>query len=498
MHRNPTRRPEALYLEEIGELHKMKRFLPALTMIVALSPLLIGFQSLASGPEDLPNQPDNNQPATQPASPRSQTPAAPAPETESGWTPAASINAWLPHWLRFGGEFRNREEGRTDYGFTPGKDDAYGLSRTYLNFDITPNSWVHGFVQARDAEVIGANPQNVTSSMKDVFDLSQAYIEFRNGRHGWFNLKTGRQEFSIGDERLIGRSYWSNASRYFDAVRLTLESQDIGASLDVFAASVVKNYPTSADRVQPGHNFYGLDLALTKLVPKVSIEPYVYLKSVPSVAGVDKVKGNERLYTSGLRWAGTISGGLDYRGRYSNQSGHYADNSIQAWGGYAALGYTFRKTRLEPRFSIEYAYASGNSAIGGRVVGTFDQLYPTTHGQRGIADLFAGENIADLKPAFDFKPLGKMRVYFIINELSLASKFDGLYDSTGAVLVKVPKGGASSKDIGTEADIYGTYDINRRLQLGVGFGHLYAGQFLKEASPGGSASYPYGLLDYKF
>jgi len=424
--------------------------------------------------------------------------APPSREPEAAWTPATHVNSYLPHWLRFSGEFRDREEGHTAYGFTPGDNDAYGLTRVRLGFDISPSSWFHAYVQARDSEVIGANPQNVTSSMKDVFDLSQAYIEFRNGEHGWLSLKTGRQELYFGDERLVGRSNWSNASRSFDATRLTLGTQDIGAILDVFAASVVKNYPTSLDRIQPGHNFYGVNLALTKLVPRATIEPYVYFKTVPSVTGVDQESGNERLYTSGLRGAGTIPGGFDYRARYSFQSGHYADNSIHARAWYTIFGYTIPKSRFEPRFSMEYNYASGNRAIGSPVRGTFDLLYPTTHQWHRITDLFGEQNITDLKPGFDFKATRKMRVYFFVSDLSLASRYDSLYDSTGAVLVKVPNGGARSKDIGKEGDLYGTYDVNSRLQIGAGYGHLVAGQFLKQASPGGNSSYPYAFADYHF
>jgi Alginate export len=443
---------------------------------------------------------DASAPTGAPASsPQPPAPAAAAPpDPDAGWTPATYINLRLPHWLRLIGEYRNRDEGHTSYGFAPGKDDAFALSRLRISFDITPSTWLHAFVQARDSEVIGANPKNVTTSMKDVVDLSQAYVEFRNGEDGWFSLKTGRQELSFGDERLIGRSNWSNASRTFDAARLMLRSQDHGLRLDVFASSVVKNYFTSFDDVQAGHNFYGVNFALNKLVPRASIESYVYLKTVPSVTGFDKVKANERLYTSGLRWSGTIPGGFDYRARYSLQSGHFADNSIRAWAYYGILGYTIPKTSLKPRFSIEYNYASGNRSISGPVTGTFDLLYPTTHQWNRLTDLFGEENITDLKPGFDFRPLPKMRVYVSVSDLKLASKYDSLYDVTGAVLVKVPKHGALSKEIGTEGDVWGTYDINRRLQLGAGFGHLYAGQFLKQNTPGSGASYPYGFVDYSF
>jgi len=431
--------------------------------------------------------------SAQPGTPR----PAPASSTDSGWTPATAINSWLPHWLKLSGEFRTREEGRTGYGFTPNNDYASGLFRVRLGLDFTPTTWLHAFVQARDAQFVGSAPSNLFSAAKDVFDLNQAYVEFRNGEDGWFSLKTGRQELYFGDERLIARSLWSNASRSFDAARLTLRSKEYGIVADAFASSVVKNYPTSFDQVLPGQNFYGVNVAFTKVIPKASLEPYVYLKSLPSVTGADKVKGNERLYTTGLRLAGTIPGGFDYRARYSFQNGHLADNSIHASAYYGILGYTL-PGRFQPRFSIEYNYASGNKAIGSSVTGTFDQLYPTTHQWRRLTDLFGEQNIRDLKPGFDLRPAKKMRVYLVYSALSLASKYDSLYSNTGSVLVKVPKSGALSTKIGNETDIWGTYDINRRLQIGAGYGYLFAGQFLKQNSGGSNSAYPYGFIDYNF
>jgi hypothetical protein len=429
-----------------------------------------------------------------------------ASDSDSGWTPATAINNWLPQWLKLSGEFRDRIEGHTAYGFVPGDNDQFDLTRTRLGLDFAPDPYFHAFVQARDSEAFGEeNIAHITTSMKDVFDLNQAYIEFRNGDNGWFSLKAGRQELQFGDQRLLGVSNWSNATRSWDMVRLSLGSDNvgpwlnnIGARLDLFAGSVVKNYYTSFDEPQAGHNFYGFNLALTKIIPKATIEPYVYLKTVPSVTAVDKKKGDERLYTSGVRVAGTIPDGFDYRARYSHQSGNYSVDGIDAWAGYGILGYTIPGTRFQPRFSIEYNYASGNKSIGSATVGTFDLLYPTTHQWDRITDLFGEENIRDLKPGFDFRPARKLKVRFVYSDLHLASRYDSLYDTTGAVLVKVPKGGALSTAIGNEADVYGTYDINKRLQIGAGYGYLVAGEFLKQNSPGANSSYPYGFVDYNF
>jgi len=62
--------------------------------------------------------------------------------------------------------------------------------------------------------------------------------------------------------------------------------------------------------------------------------------------------------------------------------------------------------------------------------------------------------------------------------------------------VRRNKGGATRKDIGKESDLYGTYDVNSHLQIGAGSGHLVAGPFLRQATPGGNSSYPYAFADY--
>jgi hypothetical protein len=134
-------------------------------------------------------------------------PRAPAaPDSDAGWTPAAAVNAWLPHWLKLSGEFRDRMEGHTAYGFKPGVDDEFDLTRARLGIDFVPSSYFHAFVQARDAEVFGAeNPAHTTNNMKDVFDLSQAFVEFRNAENGWFSLKAGRPKLLVECFAGLGR-----------------------------------------------------------------------------------------------------------------------------------------------------------------------------------------------------------------------------------------------------------------------------------------------------
>jgi hypothetical protein len=62
--------------------------------------------------------------------------------------------------------------------------------------------------------------------------------------------------------------------------------------------------------------------------------------------------------------------------------------------------------------------------------------------------------------------------------------------------VRRSKGGATSQDVDKESGLYGAYDGNVHLEIEAGFGHLVAGLFLRQATPGGDSSYPYAFADY--
>jgi len=52
--------------------------------------------------------------------------------------------------------------------------------------------------------------------------------------------------------------------------------------------------------------------------------------------------------------------------------------------------------------------------------------------------------------------------------------------------------------IGNELDLISEYKINKGLSIGFGYGHMFAGGFLKTATQGHDYSYPYAYLEYNF
>jgi hypothetical protein len=436
--------------------------------------------------------------ATEPAAAGSADAAAPAaePSDPAFWKLGDYLSRDLPTWLRVSGEYRARPEEKTGFGFVPGDNDEYVLSRLRLNLNIGPASWLHLFVQAQDAEALGMNPANVTSTYKDVFDLRQAYLELRDRENGWFRLRTGRQELRFGTERLVGVSPWTNTTRVFDGMRLTLGSDS--ARVDVFTASVVVNYPVSFDDHLGGMTFNGVYGSLTRLVPRATVEPYAFWRTANTVTSLEKVAGKESEITAGMRWAGKLPLGFDYTLEGARQSGAYSKDTIDAWGGYAIAGYGLSFLPCHPRLSAEYGYATGQGANSSGKMETFDQLYPSNHGVFGITDLFGWRNVRHFRSGLEIDPGRRLALNFNYHNLRLASRYDGLYSGAGSLIVKAPKGGALSTDVGQEADGYLTYDLRSNVNLGAGLGHLFAGAFLTQNTKGADVTYPYIFLNYQF
>ena len=78
----------------------------------------------------------------------------------------------------------------------------------------------------------------------------------------------------------------------------------------------------------------------------------------------------------------------------------------------------------------------------------------------------------------------------------LASSNDNFYASSGAI--SVPAHPGASRHIENELDLVAEYTLNKRLNFGFGYALLFAGQFLKTATPGLDYSYSFAHLEYDF
>src|SRR5258705_13711462 len=80
-----------------------------------------------------------------------------ATPTKNNFVPSDELNAQLPRWLRFSGEYRARMEGFTGGAYKSDNSDLYFLNRFRLNMKIQPTSWLKFQFQGQDARVFGKN-----------------------------------------------------------------------------------------------------------------------------------------------------------------------------------------------------------------------------------------------------------------------------------------------------------------------------------------------------
>jgi hypothetical protein len=395
--------------------------------------------------------------------------------------------------MRFGGEFRTRFEGYDGGGFKPATSDAYMLSRLQLNLTIKPTSWLKFFAEGQDARAIGKSP--AAPPFQNTWDIRQAYVELGGGEKQMFGLRMGRQEVNFGDQRVIGGLNWTNTARTFDAVRGTVHYN--GYRLDAFSMSVVNQVDGTWDHHQQGNNLHGLYGGIEKLVPRATIEPYVLWRLQPSVRNEAGTIARLDEKVLGIRWVGKLPMGFDYGLEMVKQLGSLGANDVRAWAGHWVIGVTDAKARLKPRGFLEYNYATGDGNPKDGVIGTYDQLYPTSHDKYGLADQVGWRNIKDFRAGIETKPAKNVTAAIVYHDWLLANRYDALYNAASAAIARSANGSAGTH-VGQELDLIGTWTFYKPLQISAGFGHIFPGEVLRKTTPGVSYNYPYAMFTYQF
>jgi hypothetical protein len=411
-----------------------------------------------------------------------------------GWLfPITRLNELLPHWVQFGGQFRDRVESQTGLGYAP-VDDAYDLTQLRLGIYLQPTDWLGLVGVAQDSRVFFNHHVANAPPYQNIWDIREAYARLGKSNEGWVDLVVGRQMFSFGDERVVGPSDWSNMGRTFDTVRLDLHPS--GVKVSIFAASVIDAIDGPIDHHIEGNNIYGVYSSFAHLIPHATLEPYILWRVAPGSVPLPETAGHGHLseVTGGARIAGTFLNNFDYDIEMNKQAGSLGHYSIDAWAGHWNAGYTFKNSPAHPRPFVEYNYASGNRNPNSDTWGTHDQIYASAHDKMDFADQFGWKNIQDLRAGASEGIAPKWTLTEVFNDLWLATNNDAVYGSSGAIAISAHPG-ATSNHLGIELDLIAEYRQNHHV---FGFAHLFTGRFLNEATHGKDYNYPFAYVTYSF
>jgi len=414
---------------------------------------------------------------------------------EARFSPLSALNnRVLPRWVCFTAGYRTRFEGYSGGSFLPRNSDTYLLTRFRFGMYLQPLSWLHVFTETQDTDAFWKTPP-LAPPYQETWDLRRAYTDLGDIEEGHFGVRAGRQDLNFGDGLLIGTSYWRNASHGYDAVEAVTNWSWIKAAL--FAASPVNLLDNGLSHHQPGNNLYGLDVKLSRLVSKGTIEPFAFWRVTPRLETEEGALGNLSEATIGARVAGAIHEKWDYETEGAGQFGSLGADRIRAFAWMGTSGYTATLLGFKTRVFGGFDFASGDRNPHDGVHGTFDQLYPNIHDHLGLADQFARQNLKAVRTGARVWLKNDWIVAAGWNDYWLASPTDGYYNSSGVIVARDPTG-LSGTHIAEEYDIQTSYRFDRNLEFGIGLGRVLPREFLTKTKHPAAYAYPYMMMSYNF
>jgi hypothetical protein len=435
--------------------------------------------------------------------------AAPCSGAEQAGATAKAPSAGLVNdWLRgelpaaaawdVGGQFRTRYEARENAGSFPNRDflegldnsNDYFLFRTKAHLGWTPSTWFTAYTEGRDAHAV-SDERPIPET--DTFDLHQAFLRIGDPKQFPLSLKIGRQEMAYGDERYIGISDWSNFMRSFDAAKLRFENEWFW--VDAFTGRLVLPRDEHFNVVNDYDWFSGVYASTPALVPWQATEFFFLSRNVgggspTAITAALGGPGPRDIYNVGTRWKSLPGklGAFDYTfeaaGQFGsiNFAGSRLDHTAFAING--SGGYTWKEAFGSPRLGLGYDFGSGDSSPTDDKNETLELLFGTNHKLYGLMDIFGPRNMHIPRVGGSLQPIKDVTVTLECLGFWIADTADFLYPESGPGRNQNGYGrnAGFNSYVGTEVDFVTTWRIANWGLLQGGYGHLFAGDYLRQTA----------------
>jgi hypothetical protein len=414
------------------------------------------------------------------------------------WDPLKYIPLGHEGWfLTIGGEAREALEqvGDDNWG-KQAYTNTFFLERYMLHTDWHFGKYIRAFVQLKSGlESFRQGGYRPIDEKKLDFEAAFVQIGAAEGDH-WVVLQAGRQELNYGSGRLVSVREGPNVRQSFDGARLKMKA---GAwRVDAFAARPDLDKPGYFDNV-PDHrtSFWGV-YATRPWRSRVSFDSY-YLGLDRKSFAYNRGTAQETRHNLGARlWrpAATKESDWDFDYEAVWQFGSFGSDDIRAWTVASDTGYSFLEAPLHPRVSVKADVSSGDNPRSGSL-GTFSPIFPIGNYFGVLADTGPGPvNFIDVHPRLQMKLPRDVSIATDLVVQWRESLTDGVYAVPGFLLV--PAGDSRARFVGYRPGVEVRWQIDRHAWLQADYGVFFAGDFLKQASPGRNINYTEFWVGYKF
>jgi Alginate export len=399
--------------------------------------------------------------------------------------------------LTVGGEAREAFEqvGNDNWGKQP-YTNTFFLERYMLHTDWHFGEHFRAFVQLKSGleSFRQGGPRPIDEKK---LDFEAAFVEIGSTEGDrWVALQAGRQELNYGSGRLVSVREGPNVRQSFDGAKLKAKA---GAwRIDAWAARPDLDRPGFFDNV-PDHRttFWGV-YATRPWRRQVSFDTY-YLGLGRKSFTYDRGTARETRHSLGARlWRPPATKQSDWDFDYEAvwQFGSFGTGGLRAWTVASDTGYSFLAAPLQPRISVKADISSGDNPRSNSL-GTFSPIYPVGNYFGVLADTGPGPvNFIDIHPRLQAKLPRGVSISADLVVQWRQSLDDGVYAVPGFLLV--PANGSRARFVGYRPGVEVRWQVDRHLWFQGDYGVFYAGEFLKQASPGRNINYTELWVGYKF
>ncbi|MDR3457523.1 MAG: alginate export family protein [Verrucomicrobiae bacterium] len=399
-------------------------------------------------------------------------------------------------YLTLGGEIRERYEyyNNSLWGKGPQDENGYLLQRYMVHADAHFGDYFRIFVQFKSGLEDGRNG-GPRPTDEDEFDLHQAFLDIRLPLSGADSLtfRAGRQELGYGSSRLVSYRESPNVRLAFDGVKAIYKGA--GWQVDVFAVKPVRT--TSGvfdDDSDPNQTFWGV-YATTPVswLPGGNVDLY-YFGLDRKDAHFDQGTNHEMRHSLGSRlWGG--KSGWDYNLESVYQFGSFGNGDIQAWTAAAEAGFTFVSASFTPRLGLKVGVTSGDDNPNNPKLETFNPLFPRG-AYFGEPALIGPANHFDVHPQLDLALLKNLNLTVDWDCFWRENIHDGIYGP--AVNLLQSGKNSAARYVGNQAEAMLEWHFGRHITLAADYAHFFAGEFLKQTTPGKDVDYFSTWVTFRF
>ena len=400
-------------------------------------------------------------------------------------------------YLTLGGEVREVLErvGNDNWGKQP-YWNTFVLQRYMFHSDWHLGEHFRVFIQLKSSleDYRRGGPRPIDEKK---LDFEAAYFEAGTaGKRNWIVLRVGRQELNYGSGRVVSVRQGPNVRQSFDGFKIRSKAGEW--NVDAWAVRPDLDKFGFFDNV-PDHRtaFWGI-YTTRPWHHQLSLDAY-YLGLDRKKATFDRGTAPELRHTVGARLWRPIAKkerdwDCDYEGMW--QFGSFGSDNIRAWTFASDTGYSFPNAPLKPRLSVKSDISSGDNPRT-NTLGTFNPIFPIGNYFGVLADTGPGPvNFIDVHPRAQMQFPHGVSVSTDLVAQWRENIHDGVYAVPGFLLV--PANGSRARFVGYRPGIEARWQIDRHAYLQADYGVFYAGQFLKQASPGRNINYFELWAGYEF